>query len=54
MDFERAIKIKNSIDKLRRIGHQLNQLVENKRLALERNDFNAAKYIKKEIDDMRH
>lgn len=53
MDYEKALSIKQAIDRLRGIGQKINELVERKRVALERNDFGLAKKLKEEIDSIR-
>ena len=52
-DFERAIKIKEAIEKLKTIGIQINQLMMKERAALERYEFAKASAIKEEIDVIR-
>jgi centrosomal protein CEP104 len=42
-DFERAIKIRDAIDRLKSIGIRLNELVEKKRTALDKQDFDLAR-----------
>ena len=52
-DYERAIKINTAIERLKSIGIRLNELVDKKRQALEKNDFNLAKKLKDEVDHLR-
>ena len=52
-DYERAIKINLAIERLKSIGIKLNELVEKKRLALDKQDFNLSKKMKDEIDQLR-
>ena len=38
-DYERAIKIKTAIDRMKHIGKKLNELVQKKKVALDKYDF---------------
>ncbi|CDW76992.1 UNKNOWN [Stylonychia lemnae] len=52
-DYERAIKIKNAIERMKAIGIKLNELVDKKRQALDKQDFNLAKKLTDEIQALR-
>jgi len=49
-DFDEAQRLKEAIERLRSIGTHLAQLEERKRIAVDKEDFSAAKIIKMEID----
>jgi centrosomal protein CEP104 len=53
-NFDEAKKIKDSIDKLKKLGLQIAKLEERKNLAIEKEDFDTAKIIKAEIDRIKH
>lgn len=49
-DYERAIKIRSAIERLKAIGIKLNELNEKKKFSLEKHDFGMAKNIRDEIE----
>eukprot|EP00347_Sterkiella_histriomuscorum_P018511 403345233 len=53
-DYERAIKIKNAIERMKGIGIKLNELVDRKRQALDKQDYMTAKRLRDEIELLRN
>ena len=53
-NFDEAKKIKDSIEKVKKLGMQIVKLEERKNLAIEKEDFDTAKIIKAEIERIKH
>ena len=52
-DYERAIKINTAIERMKAIGIKLNELLDKKKQALDKQDFMLAKKLRDEIENLR-
>lgn len=52
-DYERAIKINSAIERMKAIGIKLNELLDKKKQALDKQDFNMAKKLRDEVENLR-
>jgi len=52
-DFDEAKRLKETIDRLKSISTHISQLEERKRIAIQNEDYDAAKIIKIEIEKMK-
>lgn len=52
-DFDLAKSIKDTINRLQSIGHELTKLEHQKRLAIQNEDFDAAKQLKTQLEALK-